>query len=194
VVVDLTDPVATEAGRCGAEGAALARARQSGLPVPPGAVLVRGADVVGALDGLRRAWDALGTGVVVTVRIRSLRVDGIAEWERLLEAVADVRRAEGDDTAPVLIHRDVRSTTGGIFWRDGRIELVRGDPVTLADGLAAGEVVRLGPRAGRAGPLGPAARARLALLRRRARRVLAGAPAVLWQLDARGRPWVVGVR
>lgn len=193
LVVDLGEPAAIDVGRCGAEGSALARARQAGLRVPDGGIVTTGADVVAALDGLRRLWERLGRGATATVRIGSLRIDGITRWERLLEAVGEVRRAADDERAPVLVHRDVRAVTGGIIRRDGRVEAAPGDPVALAEGLTAGREVRLGPRAGRGGPLRPLQRLRLARLRRRAPRSL-GRADLLWAFDPRGRLWVVGAR
>lgn len=190
MLLDLDDPQATDPGRAGADLAKLARARQAGLRVPTGAVLTVGADVVPCLDDLRVLWERLHPDGPVTVRIGSFAVDGVETWPRLLDAVADVRRAAGDERAAVLVRRDVGCVVGGVLPRRGAPVIVSGDPSGIADGLLSPVPTRL---VGRGGGLRGADRARLLALRLTASRRLGGSD-VLWVVGDDRRLWVVGVR
>ncbi|MBW3607245.1 MAG: DUF3105 domain-containing protein, partial [Actinobacteria bacterium] len=121
------------------------------------------------LDDLRVLWERLHPDGPVTVRIGSFAVDGVETWPRLLDAVADVRRAAGDERAAVLVRRDVGCVVGGVLPRRGAPVIVSGDPSGIADGLLSPVPTRL---VGRGGGLRGADRARLLALRLTASRRL----------------------
>jgi phosphohistidine swiveling domain-containing protein len=160
VVLDLDDPQAAHSSVTGAKAAALARARQIGLPVLAGfAITVDGTSSGLGSDDLREAWRGLSQDGVRTLAVRSsstvedssttsmaghfTSVLDVRGWEGFVAAVGEVLSTAGDDPMAVLVQPMLDARLGGVLFGvdpiSGRrdrilVEVVHGGPVSLVSG------------------------------------------------------------
>jgi phosphohistidine swiveling domain-containing protein len=160
VVLGLDDPAAVVAAVTGAKAAALARARQIGLPVLPGfAITVDGtASGLGSRE-LREAWRRLSDDGARALAVRSsstvedssttsmaghfTTVLDVVGWSDFVAAVDEVLADSGDEPMAVLVQPMLDARVGGVLFGidpiSGRrdrvlVEVVHGGPVSLVSG------------------------------------------------------------
>lgn len=140
-VIALDEAAGHDADLVGAKAAALATARQAGLPVLGGFVLSTRAvatwpvnhpeDIPEGLEHeLRRAWRRWGNGKAVVVRSSSPNEDGstsslagqfrsvldVGTWEQFLDAVDQVVASAASTPMAVLVQPFVRPVSGGVLF------------------------------------------------------------------------------
>ncbi|MGI5453909.1 PEP/pyruvate-binding domain-containing protein [Streptomyces sp. CA-249302] len=164
--VPLDAPTAALPRRAGSKAANLARAARAGLPVLPGFVIPDGAD--DDTTALRRAWDELSEGGVLSLVVRSsspqedtqesslagqfasvLDVRGWRGFRSAVRAVRDSALRPDGVTVPmaVLVQPMLVARAGGVMFGadpvEGRadrmlVSAVRGGPESLVSGEQAG--------------------------------------------------------
>lgn len=142
-VIALKDAAEHDSATVGVKAAALAAARQAGLPVLDGFVLStelvawwphhrsNGHALPAALkDDLQNAWHRWGKGRPLVVRSSSPNEDGAASslagqfrsvldvrtWEQFLEAAEKVIASAGSSPMAVLVQPFIRPVTGGVLF------------------------------------------------------------------------------
>jgi phosphohistidine swiveling domain-containing protein len=160
LVLDLDEARAVAAAVTGAKAAALARARQIGLPVLPGfAVTVDGASSGLDAPELRAAWRRLSDEGSRALAVRSsstvedssttsmaghfTSVLDVRGWDGFVDAVHEVLATAGDHPMAVLVQPMLDARLGGVLFgidpisgRHDRIlvEVVHGGPASLVSG------------------------------------------------------------